>query len=400
MYVTIRDVTNIEKLKSLKLVAGGGGLGNRVEKVGILDFEFTKNGASQCVDAHWMPHDFVITTFLYAKDNEALLVDAVKKLNACGVSGIAVKNVFALDIPREIIRYANSNNLPFFIFEDNSLFFEDIIISVNNLIVSFSDNNLAEQKINAIIHGDFDKNHIKNMAKEINYAFMNSFFCAYFLYRDPENLRHLPFLISAEARRAREVSGASIIKYKDGFFYIASATNAKKITPDESVDSLCQTLGLQPEHYHVGVSDQQYYLNNFKKALLQSLYAAEYGKLADEKRCAFRDLGIYQFLLPHADDEWLEDFYMATISPLVEHDLNNHGNLLDFAMTYEMCYGNNKEIALRYDIHENTIRYRLGKIKNILGFSGDNASFEQQLLLTMKIHRIKKTSALRVPGRF
>lgn len=106
-------------------------------------------------------------------------------------------------------------------------------------------------------------------------------------------------------------------------------------------------------------------------------------------RCSFSDLGVYRLLIPYAGDEWLEDFYKEMVNPIIEHDLTNRTELLDFALTYERYYGNNKEIAPKHAIHENTIRYRLGKLRNIIGFTGNNAAFDQQLLLAMKIHRIK-----------
>ncbi|MDR3164689.1 MAG: PucR family transcriptional regulator [Synergistaceae bacterium] len=389
MYATIRDIINIDKLKSLKLIAGGKGLDNRVEKVGMLDYEFTKKGAPHNVETQWMPFDFVITTFLYAKENSELLIDAVKKLKSYGVSGIAVKNVFSLDIPAEVIRFANNNNFPFFIFTDNSLFFDDIIICVNNMVSQISDINVAEQKINVIRFGEHDKNQVKKLAREINYSFTDIFFCAYFRCRDPERQNRLGTTITAAASRVRDISGVSIVKYKDGFFYLVSEINVKKLAPEESVASLCKTLAVREGEYYIGISNIQFHLSDFRKALLQSIYAAEYCKITGDGRRAFRDLGIYQFLIPHADDEWLSDFYAAIVLPLIEHDTSRRGNILDFAMTYEMCYGNNREIARRHKIHDNTIRYRLKKIKSALGFAENDPSFEQQLLLALKLHRIK-----------
>ena len=48
---TIRDMMQLDVMKSLKLIAGKGGLDKEVTRVGILDFEFTRPGSAY--DTGW-----------------------------------------------------------------------------------------------------------------------------------------------------------------------------------------------------------------------------------------------------------------------------------------------------------------------------------------------------------
>ena len=71
----------------------------------------------------------MLTTFTYARDNIAIWQQAVKRLDKEKCSGIAIKNVFSMDLPQNIVYYANMHHFPVFLFTDNTLFFEDVIIT-------------------------------------------------------------------------------------------------------------------------------------------------------------------------------------------------------------------------------------------------------------------------------
>ena len=388
MYVTVRDVLSIESFRSFKLIAGAGGVGNRVDKVAILDFEFTKHGAPQTMKEYWAPGDFVISSLQFAKNNEALLLNALKKLCALGTSGLAIKNVFSLEMDSEIIRFANSHNYPLVLMTDTSIFFEDIIVQTSDLIRDVTDYNLAERRINHLIKGDVDAKTLRKTLLEINYTFMNAHFCAYFSIRDRKGLHRLPALLSAEARRVREISGSSMVKYQDGFFYIFTTNQPRQVDRLGVVEKLCGRIGLVGEDYCIGVSDMHYHLSQARDSLLQALYAAVYSRVQGKNPASFEDLGMYRFVLPFAQSRWAEAFQERMIGPILENDLSGRTKLLDFAMAYEAHRGDRQALAALLHTHENTIRYRINKVRKLLGFAEDDPSFDEQLFLAIKLYRI------------
>lgn len=397
MYVTVRDVMNMEALKSFKLLAGAGGLGNRVNKVAILDFEFTKHGAPQTLKEYWTPGDFVISSLQFAKDNEALLLSALKKLRSLGTSGLTVKNVFSLEMDSEIIRFANAHNYPLILMTDTSLFFEDIIVRVNDLIRDVTDYNLAERRINHIVKGNGDAKTVKTTLLEINYTFMNAHFCVYFSIRDRKGLHRLPALLSAEARRVKEISGSSLVKYQDGFFYIFTTNQPRQANRLDVVEKLCGRIGLRKEDFCIGISEMRYHLNHARDTLLQALYAAAYSRVENVNAASFENLGIYRFLLPFAQNRWAEDFHDRIVGPILENDLTARAKLLDFAMAYEAHRGDRQALATLLHTHENTIRYRINKVRKLLDFHEKDPTFDEQLFLAIKLHRIKTAMGDELP---
>lgn len=388
MEVTVGDITNLDIFRNLRLIAGKDGLDRRIQKVGILDFEFTRLGSRQCIDEHWAPNEFVLSTFLYARESPNLITDAIKKLASCNTSGLAIKNIFSIEIPKEAIRFANANNYPLFIFIDNSIFFEDLIVHVSNRIKAASSEVETERKLHAIIKHTEDKSSIKQAALGINPALENAFFVAYYSLKPGKDEGQLISLFSRVSQKNLMPISSSLLKYDRGFFFAHSAKNPQSIDIEAAQNALSLSFNIKKEDYYIGISEVHYYLTNYKKALTQSLQVTDYCKIHDLDIAHYHSLGIYRILLPSVDEEWVEDYYNSYIVPILEFDTENKSDLLEMVLAYEQCQGNIKDIAFIIGTHENTARYRLSKIKEILQFS-DAAKMNEELSMAAKIYRIK-----------
>lgn len=387
MNITVQDIIHIEPLKSLKLIAGAGGLDHVVSKVGILDYEFTKRGNSLYADGHWQPGEFVLTTFIYAKANAALMLDAVKRLRSEKTSGIAIKNVYSLEIPYEIIHYANTHHFPLFIFTDNSLFFETVIIAVNQFMTAMNDQSVIEGTISSLLNGENDINAVKRKALEINYALSEKYVVAYFSLKPGIPVQKLNLLLGCGYETLGR--GKSLAKYGDGFFYIRGIDSSKKQSAIDVIHELEQKTGLDPEDYHVGISEPQYFLAHFKKGLQQSYYAAIYSRVMGSQSSHYASVGVYKLLLPYVDADIYCEYYDMIIPPIIEYDEKNNTNLLETALMYEACHGNINEVASQLCSHSNTVRYRIKKLADILGMDTADGRFAEQLSLAVKLYRIK-----------
>ena len=100
MHLTVSKLINIPSFAGLKLIAGADGLSRTISKPGILDYEYDPRVTKRYIDINFHPGQFVLTTFLYAVNNEYLIFDAVKNLVSRGASGLVIKNIFSISIPK------------------------------------------------------------------------------------------------------------------------------------------------------------------------------------------------------------------------------------------------------------------------------------------------------------
>jgi len=378
MQILIKDILRLKPLQGLKLLTKPGGLDNAVSKVGTLEYELTMQGRAFCSEEHWERGEFVLTTFQYARENPQLITGAVKKMVQAHTSGMAVKNVYQLEIPKEAIQYANTHDFPIFTFTDHDLYFEDVILAVHQLLQSQRDQEFLEESIAALLFRSCNSQDIENRAREIVPFLSNKYQVVYCIGREGARLP----IVADSSLRLHE---CSIIRYRSGWFlFINQPTSARNL------EFYLKQFAIPAADYWIGISEIFYFKNRLKKGILQAMYAARYSQMMDVFSAGYRDLGFYQFLLPHSNDEWLDHYFEQTISVIQEADLASSGNLMETALLYEKTEGNLKEMAAEADTHVNTVRYRLKKLAELFDRDPGNVEFLTRLLVAVRIYRVKQ----------
>lgn len=75
------------------------------------------------------------------------------------------------------------------------------------------------------------------------------------------------------------------------------------------------------------------------------------------------------------DSEELLTFSQSVVKPIKEYDKNNHSELYRTLESFIFNDGNYKKVSEDLFQHENTIRYRIKKIKSILCMENSNIKF-------------------------
>lgn len=143
---------------------------------------------------------------------------------------------------------------------------------------------------------------------------------------------------------------------------------------------------------YVGISDPTP-LTEIKTAFVQSERAAKY-LLSTKKETPYfyyHDLGVLKFFMDNKgrlDEGFLRGLYDQYITPLLEHDVQYHTQLLE---TLELYLKNNcskVETEKQLFIHKNTLRARLETIGRVLGCTVDNTEdlFHIQMAFKLRFY--------------
>lgn len=110
-------------------------------------------------------------------------------------------------------------------------------------------------------------------------------------------------------------------------------------------------------------------------------------RLYGKGRSVFWDeIEIYGFLA--STGKPLEQFYQGILGVVDRPDVKNRQELLDTLEGYLECQGNIVEAADRLFIHRNTLRYRLERLKELLGRGWDNPDYRFTLWMALKARRL------------
>ena len=130
MAITILEAMKLPTFKDFDLVAGYRGLDREIQRASILDYEYESSLFDKPIQTYFEKEDFVISSLIYAKDDQSLILESVKGLISDGVSGLAIKNIYYDELPEEVIKYANQMDFPIFMFDKKGSYYEDIVTEI------------------------------------------------------------------------------------------------------------------------------------------------------------------------------------------------------------------------------------------------------------------------------
>ncbi len=131
------------------------------------------------------------------------------------------------------------------------------------------------------------------------------------------------------------------------------------------------------------VRDCRFLSDSFQEAK----YTLEFLKTTNEVNNSFLydDLGVLR-LLWHVEKEELLEFVDEFLADLIKSDQETDNNWLKTLGAY-LEERNVKAVAERLHVHPNTVRYRIGKIEEILGLKLDDYEKTLNLLIAYKIYK-------------
>lgn len=366
MEVTLRDIINLPQFKGLRLITNDSGLSNVITGCGILDYEYDDRVKNRFKHTNFSSGLLALTSFLYAKDNDYLIMEAIKNLISKGCCGIVIKNIFKLNISSNLIRYAEQNNFPIFILKDQDILFENLIVNVSKIVENYSSLQYYEEKVLKLLSNCHTEEKTRYAIAQINPLFEADFLMIFFRFKSlPEKdelFSELHYLKNKLVLSATD----RIIYFKKGFLFIHSSElfgvrEIEKITiPYQEI------FNEFSDKYYISSSSVHHDLVEFTQAIDECLYASILYPNYDVL-CNYYDfLGTYKLLIPFINNPLLKSYSDYYVRILQEYDDEHQTKLLETINEYVMANGNIDYCAQNLILHKNTIRYRLEKVNTLL----------------------------------
>lgn len=391
MGITVREVWELKEFQQFQLVAGESGLNRKIEAVGILDYEFALQNSDEPKKWTFRKNDFVISSLLFAKDHEELLMKAVISLCEDQVSALAVKDVCYPQLPKDVLDYADQNGLPVFMFGRDDAYFEDIVVSLKSKIAERSNMEFQEHRISMFLKGELDIKGQREINREILPNRVQPYRMIYcFVKEDEKTIRDYRKFYQLNVYGGNK---GGTFYYKGGCFivqYVNGDREDKKDRTDVQVrERLLDSIRKPPEHYWIGIGNIHEDPDELLTAMIESRCAQQYAQLFELHSINFNEMGGYQILLPCFQDKWFQGYSSKIIDVILAFDRQYDGDLYKTLEQYAKSYGNILEVAKQMHLHKNTVRYRLNKVRELLNME-DDPSFDMQIFMAMMIDELNK----------
>ena len=390
MAITILEAMKLPTLKDFKLVAGYRGLDREIEGASILDYEYERSLSDKPIVTVFRRGDFVLSSLIYAKDDPSLILESVKGLVSDGVGALAVKNIYYDVLPDEVIEYANDMDFPIFMFDKKGSYYEDIVTEIYDKNKQKNSMSFKEAKIRILLKEELDKSSVKNMAKDFNISFKNNLFSICLKPKKYIEENSLSSIINT-LNRDLAISHAAY-RYHGAIFIVYTYEDKHREKNDIDFNKLVglamSSLFINLSDYYIGISNFHKNIDELNLALKEAMYAMRVASIEEQNKKYYYEIGVYKILMPSYSDSHMRSFYNETVGKIKQYDQKYNTELLDTSIAYIKSGGNIKETAKIINLHENTVRYRISKLKDIFGMKNSEFEFYEQLSLGVKLYMI------------
>ena len=373
--IRIEELYRLHDLCNLRLIAGESGVSRRVTAAVLFEYD-----PSRMQLADFYRGDLVVTTLAYARGDEELVQRTLVTLMNQGVAGLLIKTAYFKQIPAPVLTMANRLGTPIFLFDDT--YIEEVILAVTELIRGSRHFAGYEQEIEALMSGSLSGAQARERVHRIDPVGADGY-VAVALYpreRMPSLEDKLyDALYSDEAVAHRFVCMA----WRRMMLVLCRLKAGEQ---ESRLDALLSAAGLSRELLCIGESaacDGAH----LGTALCEAVYAARAARMTLRTLMRAQELGPYAYLLPMSESAFIRGRCEESLRLIREYDAQNRASLEATAAAYVDSGMQIAQAAKALFQHPNTVRYRLSRIKTLLGIEDDKL-LDMALLVTMEVSRI------------
>jgi purine catabolism regulator len=156
-----------------------------------------------------------------------------------------------------------------------------------------------------------------------------------------------------------------------------------------AADIVGRALGAGGATWSAGLGEAAVGPAALRRSLDEARAAAQLGQRVLGPRRVARpgDLGIYRLLLRLRESGDLEEFTSRALGPLTA-DPRSGEALIETLDVFFACNGNLSEAARRLHLHRNSLIYRLGRARELLGQDLEDPETRLTLQLALKARRV------------
>ncbi|WP_324822139.1 PucR family transcriptional regulator [Sinanaerobacter sp. ZZT-01] len=378
MNITLSEIIKNDLFKDIEILAGESGLFRKVKRISVFDCPYKEDILDdKIVDEG----DFFISCLEQFKVNQSNMEKFIDSLISGKCSGLLVVNDDCIDtLDKDTLQKCNENGFPILLIREN-LPYAHIMHAINKYIAIDNANAINSLKIDKIRYGNITGNEKVEILYSINPNI-------------EQNLRVIYVNGEFESQIAQGEFYKEFLNRKSDIYirsnnyslFILSGQDGKSVKHNSDVVS--SRISDLMKNSVLGYS-RIHNRKDIAKALEEGRRALDTAKSLEITKQEYDPLMSLQLLLCVKDSEEAYDFYDAYVE-MIRQKVSEE-NLTELLQTIELFVahsGNYLECAKAMNQHENTIRYRVNKVKVALHMEADNIKFYETIAIAVKLRHV------------
>ena len=376
--ITVADILELNVLKNARIVAGKRGLNREVNSVNVYD----NPPSTADLEIGFVENDIYLSFLYFAKEDISYLDKVYQRLSANHAAALIVFDKYFQELPPEYATLFDEAQIPV-IFTDFHTPYSAVITSIIEFRMYAEQRKNLEDKIASLIGKRISQREKMEIVAELNPNFEKNAMVLFAIDRtNPQvPVSSILNLCNAVNQNAR----AFATEYKGGILVILTYSDSRLSEVAESHQRYIELIHQHLPQAIIGISDLRP-LQTLGTVIAQSYTALTSGRAAAGETVYYKNIGISRILIALYDTPALEQFYNDMTQPILQSDADNKGQLFDTLLTFARLNMDYKKTAAAMYVHENTVRYRINKIKELIPYGSSEVDFQDTLSITYKIY--------------
>ncbi|MGN1024146.1 MAG: PucR family transcriptional regulator [Lachnospiraceae bacterium] len=383
-----------ELSRGLHLIAGKAGIHRSIRWIYFAD-------CIQCVGHSENPADFihggelVIITNVSITEHDDFCLELVQSINQKDISALAINEG---QISQKVKDYCEEMALPLFELDMNLHLVDLSQIICRKLLAEEGLVSSRERLLTQILESDhLERSQLVQDAQYLGVSLNEPASIAVFQIRGNAQ-GSVPARIDRIKRECQTAFQSAIQK---AILLTETSNSVIVLVPEapftrEDLTKLCDELcdrmtSLLQVPVHCGIGLPYEYIEDYRNSLREAMDSLEIGAVHRWPKNVYfyEDLGIDSVLLQIRNGKFMDEYVDACLGKLMETDKVQGGSLFHTLEVYLSCNASANESASILFIHRNTMQYRLGKIRQILGVDLSDLSTLLKLKLAYSFYHYR-----------
>ena len=362
MSFTIEDmILTAEERYEMKFLAGKNGWANSISWVHLLE--------DTTIIQNFWGKELAVTTGLGFPQKEDWM-NLARLLNRYHASGLIINvGQYIYDVPEELIAYCNENDLPL-LTVPWEVHLSDMIkdFSIHVFLQDNTDEQIVAALIAAIETPDNQKAYRKELLQhfDVDGSFQVLLLtCEGLDAMDTVERRKLSYRIQLYLEDITH--NASFFYYNSDFVLVANAVSEEYLYRLVA-GAIKRGKRRMPElELCVGIGSKCIDISQLSISYQRAKAAAHMALTHKKQVVKFDDCGLFRLLYMVEDKGILREMETECLAALEEHDRRYNADYVDTLQSYLKHDGSIQAVAAELYTHRNTVLYRIGNIRKILG---------------------------------
>ncbi|MBR4862142.1 MAG: PucR family transcriptional regulator [Firmicutes bacterium] len=378
MFVSTGEILKNSIFLNSEILAGKNGLNRKVRRISVFDCPYREKLMESGILAEGDIFLTCLEQFRYETESILVYLDALIQSKCAALFVVTGDRLHVLN--QDALQLCEAHDLPVILIPEDYPY-AVIMDTVNKYIAMDNLNTLNSLKLEKIMYG----NLLSGEKMEV-------------LYSINPNLRQYLRVIQVAGEFTSDIAQMELyihylnqkddiyVRNKNGMTFILSADSEKELRAHSDVTAV--RIGEFLDRPIMGYS-RIYSRKDIGNALEEGKRALETARTMHITRQSYDPLSVLQLLLSVRDTQEAHDFYKAYIHAVQEKvSAENLAEILLTVETFVACSGNYSKTAQKMNQHENTIRYRVNKVRSALDMEEDQIKFYETISAAAKLRTL------------